>query len=226
MEQSSQDSNPVLRVILADDHPIFLRGLELLLRHTPDFEVVRACADGVALLEDLRTLKPDIAVVDVDMPGLTGVQVLEAVARESMSTKIVFLTGTATDETIVAAINGGAWGIMFKEATADALGNCLNKVAKGERCYDPDIVGPAVERVSGRQNQVNTSGSVLTTREREIAALVAEGLSNKAIARKTNISEGTVKVHLYNAYRKLGVGNRTAFAALVQRLLTSHDQPH
>ena len=205
-----------LSVMLAHDHPIVLGGLATLLRANR-FEVVSASANGLDALNALRNIEPDLAVLDICMPGLTGLQVLQHVEDEGLRTRIVFLTASATDEQILKAVTHGAWAIMLKDAAADSLVDCLQNVAKGERWLPPELVSPALSREAERRNESERLDNVLTAREREISILVADGLSNKEIARRTNISEGTVKIHLHNAYQKLGLSNRTSLAGLAQR---------
>src|SRR4051812_26213253 len=121
-----------LRIVLADDHPVVLSGLQALLRRIPGLEVIDAQSDGTGALNTIRTLEPDIAVLDISMPGLTGIEVLEAAEAEGLPTRIVFLTASATDENIASAVRGGAWAIMLKDSAPEDLVNCLNAVAAGE----------------------------------------------------------------------------------------------
>jgi two-component system, NarL family, nitrate/nitrite response regulator NarL len=204
-------------VLIADDHPIVLGGLTGLLGSKDRFDVVATCSDGSEALEKLRALEPDLGVLDISMPGLTGIEVLAITEAEGLRTRVVFLTASATDEQITQAVARGAWGIMLKDAAADMLVDCLGKVVTGERWLPPELVSPALEREAERRSHLDRLDGLLTSREREIAILVAEGLSNKQIARRVRISEGTVKIHLHNAYQKLGVVNRTSLATLAQR---------
>ena len=206
-------------VLIADDHPIVLSGLEGLLRAAGCFDVVAAYANGGEALHGLRELEPQLAVLDIRMPQLTGVEILERIESEGLRTRVVLLTASATDEQIARAVTHGAWGIMLKDAAADALVDCLGRVSAGERWLPSELVSPALMREAGRRKDVNRLQTLLTAREREIALFVAQGLSNKQIARKVNISEGTVKLHLHKAYQKLDVANRTSLSSLVQRHL-------
>ena len=206
-----------LSVTIADDHPIVLLGLDGLLRASERFEVVSVSFNGLDALDALRNIEPDLAVLDICMPGLTGLQVLQHVEHEGLRTRIVFLTASATDDQILTAVTHGVWAIMLKEAAAELV-NCLEDVAMGERWLPPELVSPALSREVDRLNETERLDNVLTAREREISILVADGLSNKEIARRTNIAEGTVKIHLHNAYQKLGLSNRTSLAGLAQRL--------
>ena len=207
-----------LTVLLADDHPIVLSGLKALLGSRTDFQVVAACSDGSEALHCLRELEPYLGVLDIQMPGLSGIEVLQITESEGLRTRIVFLTASATDKNVTEAVFGGAWGIVLKDVAAQELIDCLKKVAAGDQWLPSKLVTSAFEREAARRNDSERVAKLLTVREQEIAKFVAAGLSNKQIARKASISEGTVKIHLHNAYQKLGVSNRTALAMLAHRL--------
>lgn len=207
-------TSDLVTVVLADDHPVVLSGLKSLIQHDPMFHVLLACPDGASALEAIRQTNADIAVLDMSMPRLTGLEVLQTLEAEMRTTRIVFLTASASDEQIVEAVSLGVHGMMLKDAAADALLDCLRIVAAGGRWLASDLVAPAIEREEGRRVEIEKVGA-LTTRERELVLLVAEGRSNKDIARKIGVTEGTVKIHLHNIYQKLGVANRTAMTTLV-----------
>jgi DNA-binding NarL/FixJ family response regulator len=205
------NSNAPKQVLVADDHPVVLSGLHALLGTAPEFQVVALCSTGREALEKIRTFEPELAVLDVRMPDLTGVEIVEILDKEGLGTRVVLLSASLTDAQITRAVNAGAWGIVLKDTAVEELLDCLSNVAAGRRWLPQDIVG-ALEREAARRGDQDEYGRSLTSREQEIAALVAEGLSNKEIARKAGISEGTVKLHLHNIYQKLGVSNRTALA--------------
>ena len=203
-----------IRVVLADDHPVVLQGLSSLLRAEGNFEVLATLPNGAAALKAIRDFGPDVAVLDLSMPEMTGIEVLNAVTAEGLVTKVIILTAEAGDSQVLAAVAGGVRGIMLKDAAPDALAQCIRHVAEGGRWLPHDLVDEALSRESGRRTQADRLGSSLTVREREVVLLVAEGLSNKEVARKLKVSEGTVKIHLHNIYQKLEVTNRTALAAM------------
>jgi two-component system nitrate/nitrite response regulator NarL len=202
-----------VRVVLADDHPIVLTGLRAVLQVEPGVEIVAAAPEGATALELIRAHEPDIAVLDIDMPQLTGLDVLEALEADGLSTRVVFLTGSASDEQIATAVEQGAWGILLKENALSVLTECLEAVSSGQRWLPEALIAPAVRRATERRERDGQLERVLTAREHEIAGLVAQGLSNKHICRRLSISEGTVKVHLHNMYEKLQISNRTVLAA-------------
>ena len=216
LNQTDEKREWPVRVVLADDHPILLRGLTALLQAEPGLEIIAAVLDGATALETIRTHEPDIAVLDINMPQLTGLGVLEAIEADGLSTRVVILTASASDEQIATAVERGAWGLLLKESAFGTLLECLETVSSGQRWLPQELVAPAVKRATEHRKKDVRLESVLTGREYEIARLIAQGLSNKHICRQLNISEGTVKVHLNNVYQKLGVPNRTALAVLVQ----------
>jgi DNA-binding NarL/FixJ family response regulator len=208
-----QPRGQAVRVVLADDHPIVLTGLRAVLQFEPGVEIVAAAPEGATALELIRAHEPDIAVLDIDMPQLTGLDVLEALEADGLSTRVVFLTGSASDEQIATAVEQGAWGILLKENALSVLTECLEAVSSGQRWLPEALIAPAVRRATERRERDGQLERVLTAREHEIAGLVAQGLSNKHICRRLSISEGTVKVHLHNMYEKLQISNRTVLAA-------------
>jgi two-component system nitrate/nitrite response regulator NarL len=201
-------------ILVADDHPVVLHGVTALLNAQADLTVVAACSDGAAAAEQIRVLKPDIAVLDVAMPELNGIEVLSSVVSDGGMTKIIFLTATATDDQLLAAVARGAKGIMLKDTVPDDLVKCLREVIKGDTWLPPDVVDAALEREIGRRVQTERMTKLLTDRERQVMLQVAEGLANKEVGKRLKLSEGTVKIHLHNIYEKLGVPNRTALTAL------------
>ena len=216
LDQTDEQPAGAARVLLADDHPIVLGGLRALLQAEAGVEIVAAVPDGASALAVIRAHEPHIAVLDINMPRLSGLDVLEALEQDGLATRVVFLTGTASDEQIATAVERGAWGFLLKEHAPDTLTECLRTVAAGQRWLPGELVASAVRRAAERREKDVQLARVLTAREYEIAGLVAQGLSNKHIARALAISEGTVKIHLHNTYEKLGGVNRTSLAVLMQ----------
>lgn len=188
------------RVVIADDHPVVLAGLVALLRQVKNLDVVAACSDGETALKMILELQPDIACLDVQMPQLTGIEVVEAARKAESKAQFIFLTGSVSREEFAIASECGAVAIFHKDSASDQL------VEWFENC----VFVRNGRTIAMRYGEDSTRS--LTAREREIAMLVARGLSNKQIAREANISEGTVKIHLYNIFQKLNVSNRTELA--------------
>jgi DNA-binding NarL/FixJ family response regulator len=216
VNQTVKKQECAMRVVLADDHPLVLGGLRALLQAETGVEIVASALEGATALATIRAHEPDVAVLDINMPQLTGLEVLDALEADDLATRVVFLTGTASDEQIAAAVERGAWGLLLKESAPGTLIACLKAVAAGQRWLPEEVVAPAIRRASERRASNVRPERVLTAREYEIARLVARGLSNKHIARELAISEGTVKIHLHKTYEKLGNMNRTSLAVLMR----------
>jgi two-component system nitrate/nitrite response regulator NarL len=212
----SAPSTPSISIVLADDHPLVLRGAAEILRAQTNMNVLALCTNGRAAAEAIRQLAPDVAVLDIVMPGLSGLEVLSAVTGEGNITKIVFLTAFGTDDNVLAAIANGAQGIVLKEAAPDSLVDCVRTVAAGRQWFPTDVVEPALRRDAVRQEEIDPF-ALLTPREQQVVRLVADGLSNKEIARRLNTSEGTTKTYLHTIYGKLEVPNRTALTIWFRR---------
>jgi DNA-binding NarL/FixJ family response regulator len=198
---------------VADDHPVVLHGLGSLLAAQSDLLVVASCADGEAAVQAVQRYEPDVAVLDIAMPRLDGLDALAMIVARH-ATKVILLSATATDEQVLIAIARGAKGIMLKETAVDDLINCVREVAAGGLWLPPALVEAALERETGRRLQTDRISQSLTIREREVMKQVSEGLTNKEVASRLGLSEGTVKIHLHNIYEKVGVPNRTALTAL------------
>jgi two-component system nitrate/nitrite response regulator NarL len=214
-------SQPPCSVVVADDHPLLLRGLVDVLQACPTLKVLGAYPDGTSALEAIRIFSPNVAVLDVTMPGRNGLDILATIRAESRATKVVYLTASITDSQVLSAIRHGAKAIIFKDMAADDLVSCVSIVADGGKWFPADLVETALERETGRRVFREEADQILTTREREIALLVAEGLSNKQVAERLAIAEGTVKIHLHNIYRKCGMQNRTSLAAFARVHVTA-----
>jgi two-component system, NarL family, nitrate/nitrite response regulator NarL len=208
------DQHKSISVALADDHPAILLGVAELLRSHPDIEVVAACINGRTVMEAIRQMAPTVAVLDFFMPGLNGLEVLANMSAERIATRAVFLTATATDKQLLNAVSRGAKGIVLKETALDELVQCIRVVAGGREWLPQSLIDAAFRREATRQSVSKRLAQSLTCRERQIVLLLAEGLSNKEMCRRLGLSEGTVKIHLHNAYEKVGVNNRTALAAM------------
>ena len=203
-----------LSIVVADDHPVVLHGIAAILQADAEMEVVAVCSDGAAAVKAIRKFTPSVAVLDVAMPGLNGLDVLAAIATDGHGTKVVLLTATATDGQILTAIARGVKGILLKDAALDDLVDCVREVAAGRNWLPSDVIDAALERETGRRWMGLRVTESLSLREREVMLLVSEGLSNKGVGRRLNLSEGTVKIHLHNIYQKVGVANRTALTGL------------
>jgi DNA-binding NarL/FixJ family response regulator len=201
-----------ITLVLADDHPIFLNGLEDIFRSEPDFKVVARCAEGQAALRAVRQLKPDILILDLRMPKMDGLGVLREMQKEKLSTRVVVLTAAPDENELLEAIRLGVHGVVLKEMAPRLLIQCIRKVTAGEQWLEKRSVSLALERLLKREAAARQIAKILTPREIEIVRMVAEGLRNKVIAERLYLSEGTIKVHLHNIYEKVRVNSRLELA--------------
>jgi two-component system, NarL family, nitrate/nitrite response regulator NarL len=203
-----------IRVAVADDHPMFRASLVRALQHHARIEVVAEAADGRAALEAIRTANPDIAVLDLKMPGLDGNLVLNAISREKLPTKVILLSGLLEDDQVYAAVEKGAAAVLSKSAEATEVVDALLAVSRGEVVMAPELYGAVANQIRMRARD---DRAVLTDREQEILKLMSQGMSGPQIAREIFLSPSTVKSHTEKLYGKLGVSDRAAAVAVAMR---------
>jgi two-component system nitrate/nitrite response regulator NarL len=203
-----------ISLVIADRHPVVLQGLTYAFGAKSGFKVVACCTDGMSCMKAIRSLAPDIAILDVFMPDLTGLEILAIANAESIPTRLVFFTASIEDRELVMSFAAGACGVIMKDVALEILVQSLRQVADGQRSLPLSSSGQAVPREQRNIAVTENVLTVLTERERQIMALVSEGLSNKEIGRRLNIASGTIKVHLHHVYQKLEISNRTVLAAL------------
>ena len=210
---------PPLRVLVVDDQPLFRKALAGLINAQLDMSVVGEAENGIEALERVRALAPDVVVMDVNMPNAGGVEGVRAIRGAGYATKIVMLTISEEDDDLFDAIRAGANGYLLKNIRPEDLYEDLRGVMRGEAPIAPAIAhklldalrdGPARAHAPSAPGEGETA---LTRREMEILQLVAAGLSNKEIAGRLTITEGTVKNHVHNTLEKLHLSNRTQAAA-------------
>lgn len=206
----------MIRLILADDHPIVLDGLVQLFRVEPDFEVVARCRDGEEALREVRAHRPDVLVLDVRMPRCDGLEVLRTLRQEEIPTRIVLLTAAVEEEQLVEALRLGVGGVVLKEMAPHLLIEAVREVHGGGSWLDKGSVSRIVTKLLHQDESRREAAGLLTPRELEIVRMVARGLRNRAIAEELLISEGTVKIHLHNIYQKLAVDGRLELAVYAQ----------
>ncbi|MEH2516348.1 VCBS repeat-containing protein [Bradyrhizobium sp. AZCC 1610] len=201
------------RLVIADRHPIVLQGLTSIFAAHRDLEIIASCRDGASCVEAIRTFAPDVALLEDSLPDLTASEILAIANAENLSTRLVFFTASVEHD-LAAAIAAGACSAISKYASPESLLQSLRSVMEGISLVPepPPNLAPTGKEVNCAN--VEDVLAVLTDREREIMRLVSEGLSNKAVARRLNVSQGTIKVHLHHIYQKLEINNRTVLAAL------------
>ena len=197
-----------IRIVLADDHPIVLDGLEQLFATEGDLEVVARATSGEGALRALEEFRPDVLVLDLAMPGHDGLWVMQQAAARKLDTRIVLLTAHIDEAKLLEAIKLNVAGVVLKEMAPRLLVECVRKVNAGEKWLEKQFVARAMERMHKREDELQRLTRLLTPRELEIVRLAAEGLRNREIAGRLSITEGTVKIHLHNIYDKLGVSGR------------------
>lgn len=201
-----------IQLVLADDHPLVLDGLEQLFRLSRDFTVMARCRDGEETLRALRLYRPDILILDIRMPRCDGLQVLRTLQREDLPTRVVLLTADLEEAQLLEALQLGVGGIVLKEMAPRLLIDAVREVHAGRRWIDKGSANRALEKLLRRDEESRESEPLLTPRELEIVRMIARGLRNRTIAEQLLISEGTVKIHLHNIYEKLAVSGRGELA--------------
>jgi len=199
-----------IRLVLADDHPLVLGGLEHLLASEPDCEVVGRCGNGKEALEAVRRHKPDILILDSRMPIVSGLEVIRTLARSQSATRIVLLAESSEEELIREAVRLGVRGVVLKEMPRAALLQCVRRVHGGEYFLEWRSASQVLEELLKQEQGARDIAGLLTPREQEILHLLCRGQRNKEIAKHLSISEATVKVHLRHIYEKLQVKGRLA----------------
>jgi DNA-binding NarL/FixJ family response regulator len=196
--------------VLADDHQLVREGLRLLIEGQPGFSVVGETSDGLEVAELVTRLKPDVLVVDLVMPGLGGLDVAREVARRAPRTRIVILSMHSSDAFVVQALRSGASAYVLKDSPGSELVLAIRQVLAGRRYLSPPLSENAIEayvkRAEGAEVDIHET---LTTREREVLHLAAEGLGNPAIGERLGISPRTAETHRTHVMQKLGLRNRT-----------------
>lgn len=214
-------NNPIesLRILIADDHPIFRHGLRALLEAEPDLQVVGEAADGAEVLEMVPRLQPDVLLLDLAMPRVAGMEALRELAAArgaaSASPKIIILTVAIDKRQIVEALQIGAHGIVLKDSASQLLIKALRAVVAGQFWVGREAVGDLVQylqRIAPAAGTRRDEARLLTSRERQILSAIVGGLTNREIAAKLSISEDTVKHHLSRIFDKVGVSHRLELA--------------
>jgi len=195
------------RLVVVDDHALFRRGLISLLGDMPDFEVVGEAGDGYEALGVIERVQPDILLLDVNMPHMDGISLVQELRRRKSSLRILMLTISQEDSDLIGAIRAGANGYILKNAEPEALHQALRNVAVGQGALSPEVVGPILNAVS--HSLVDAPAALLSERELEVLACLSEGLTTLQIASRLFISENTVKTHIRHILDKLESSNRT-----------------
>ena len=202
----------VTRVLICDDHPVYRQGLAHALRRR--FDLVGEAVTGDEALERIRELHPDVAVLDMKMPGLDGMDVMTAVMRDGIATRVLFLSGYLHAGTVYEAVEAGAAGYLSKSSDVETICDAVGAVARGETVLGNDAQSAIRAQIRER---APSNSPHLTPREQEVLRLTAAGLSAADVAARLYLSAATVKTHLQRIYQKLGVSDRAAAVAEAMR---------
>jgi two-component system nitrate/nitrite response regulator NarL len=199
-----------IRLVVIDDHTLFRRGITALLSRVPGFEVVGEAADGFEGIKAVAMHRPDVVLLDLNMPGISGVEAMKAILQETPGSHIVMLTVSEDAEDLMAALRSGALGYLLKNIESDFLIESVRRAAEGESVMSPEMTGKLMRGV--RTDATAQPAPALSPREREILVFLARGASNKEIARDLGVAESTVKIHVQHILRKLELTSRVQAA--------------
>lgn len=204
-----------IRVLLVDDHTLFRSGIKALLQRQEGFEVVGEAGDGLEGVKRAQQLKPDVVLLDLHMPGLSGREAVQLISSDSPDTKVVMLTVSEDAEDLVDTLRAGARGYLLKNIETDYLVDAIQRAARGESVMSPQMTGKLVQEIRTPREAIAAHGGEhdkLSPREKEIILLLAKGASNKEMARALAVAESTVKIHVQNILKKLNLTSRVQAA--------------
>jgi DNA-binding NarL/FixJ family response regulator len=213
-------AEPPIRVLLADPHALFRRGVRIVLDEQADIEVVAECGDGIDAVDRISELTPDLVLIDVRMPGISGIEATRRARSVAPNTKVAILTVSEDDEDLFAAVRAGATGYLLKEVSIEELPDAVRAVARGQSLISPSMASRLLvefNALSRRVEEQRGTAPRLSDRELEVLRLVARGLSNKDIAAELVIAENTVKNHVRNILEKLQLRSRMEAAMYAVR---------
>ncbi|WP_297927381.1 response regulator transcription factor [uncultured Agitococcus sp.] len=208
------------RILLVDDHTLFRSGIRALLASQEDIDVVGEAGEGSEALKLCQILKPDIVLLDLNMPGLSGLEVLKLMLEDSHQQLVIMLTLSEEAEDLLKALQLGAKGYLLKNSNVDYLVNAIRLVAQGGTAIQPEMTSTLVAGLRQNKKEETEEKEQLSLREKEVLKLVSSGQSNKEIARKLDIGESTVKFHIQSILRKLNLSSR------VQAAVYASQHPH
>jgi len=201
-----------IRVLIADDHSLMRQGLKKLLELEKDLEIIGVAVDGEDALKKSIDLKPDVLLLDINMPNMNGIQTLRRIKDMGLATKVIMLTIHDDREYLFETVNIGAEGYVLKDADTDSLVKAIKDVYNGGTYIHPTLASEFVKEYQRRDKSDEDNSVKLTKREYEVISLIAEGLNNREIAEQLFISEKTVKNHVSNIFKKINVNDRTQAA--------------
>lgn len=204
-----------VRVLIVDDHTLFRSGIKALLQRNAEFEVVGEAGDGLEGVKRAKSLRPDVVLLDLHMPGISGKEAVKLISEEAPDCKVVMLTVSEDAEDLIETVQAGARGYLLKNIETDFLLDAIRRAARGEPVMAAQMTGKLLQgvRALGREGVPEAAEKEkLSPREKEIVALLAKGASNKEMANALHLAESTIKIHIQNIFRKLGLSSRVQVA--------------
>lgn len=203
-----------IRVLIVDDHTLFRSGIKLLLQRQEGFEVVGEAGDGLEGVKRAKQLKPDVVLLDLHMPGTSGLEAISLLREEAPQSQVIMLTVSEDAEDLLEALRAGARGYLLKNIDTEFLLESIRRAAAGESVMSPQMAGKLADamRAPAKRSAAAADAGRLTPREREIILMLARGASNKEIARALDLAESTVKIHVQGILRKLNLASRVQAA--------------
>ena len=202
----------MIRILIVDDHPVVREGLMAVLEGIPDIRVVGTAQSAEEALAAMKTLRPDIVLLDLELPGMSGIDAIPRLIAGGDHVRVIVLTAYDIEERVLGAIKAGAGGYLLKGAAAAEIVHAIRAVSQGGSYLTPRVAAQVMAQVSGRGRS-----AVLSEREREVLRLIAQGQSNKQIGRQLSITERTVKFHVTSIFNKLGTDTRAQAIAVAAR---------
>lgn len=206
-----------VKLVVADPHPIFLMGMECLLKEEPFISIAAFCSTAAETLKAVRNEQPDLLILDLGFRDFNGLDVIRDLRRDKLPVKVIVLTAGLDDEQTIETMRLEVQGVLLKSMPSQLLPQCIHKVYAGGQWLEKQSLGHALEKMLRREAGARRLATILTDRETEIMCLVAQGLSNREIGERVSVGEGTVKVHVHNIYSKLGVNNRVDLTLYAQK---------
>lgn len=207
------EASPPIRVLVVDDHPVVRQGLRTFLDSRDGLEVVAEAADGEEAVRKARAIRPDVVLLDLQMPGTDGLEALARLRASDDPPRVLVLTSFADSDKVLSAVRGGAAGYLLKDVDPADLEEAVRAVHRGEALLHPRVTGAVLEEVSSPRAEA----AGLTARESEVLALIGQGRTNRQIARELGVAEKTIKTHVSHVLAKLGLADRTQAALYAAR---------
>ena len=201
-----------IRIVVVDDHTLFRRGITALLSRVPGFDVAGEAADGFEGIKAVALHRPDVVLLDLHMPGISGVDAMKAILQDAPQTHVVMLTVSEDADDLLNALRSGALGYLLKNIDSEFLVDSVRRAADGESVLSPEMTGKLLREVRAGATKGSPAGPALSPREREILQHLTRGASNKEIARHLGVAESTVKIHVQHILRKLDLTSRVQAA--------------